>query len=471
MGLTSHQNEKLEEGLEILKTGKRLLISGSAGVGKTFLVDTLIGKLSVKIPSKNKICCSAPTNKAVAVVKGKVQERPNLEFATVHSALKIKRQVDYKTGAITFKPWFTDKYPPLKGVRLLVIDETSMLNTELLEYVEKHAKKNNCTVIFIGDKKQLNPVGEEGSPVFLGEPNDFTVEEEALDFFNSQKRKSTIIRKPGGQGFTVYVSYPEVELTEIIRQGEGNPIIGLSRDLPVIAKKEDSRIEETGYIFSNNQAQVIETLAKVNGTDELKYLAWTNKEVDVINKLVRKRIYGESPKKIELDETLVFNEPYGEEYYTNQEIKVETIEVKEGQILYPSGKTKGIFEKETTFNKIKLKYYSINAKFLEDAQEWTENIIVIHEDSEAEFEKLLKNLRSMCSARVIDWVDYYKFKESFADMKYNHAITVHKSQGSTYGQAIVNIKNLGLNKNKTERNRLLYTAITRASKLLILYKA
>ena len=76
----------------------------------------------------------------------------------------------------------------------------------------------------------------------------------------------------------------------------------------------------------------------------------------------------------------------------------------------------------------------------------------------------------MCGAKVIDWKDYYDFKEGFADMKYNHAITVHKSQGSTYKQAIVNIKNIGLNKNKTERTRLLYTAVTRASKLLILYK-
>lgn len=48
--------------------------------------------------------------------------------------------------------------------------------------------------------------------------------------------------------------------------------------------------------------------------------------------------------------------------------------------------------------------------------------------------------------------------------------SIKVQQGSTYKQAIVNIKNLGLNKNKTERERLLYTAVTRASNLLILYK-
>lgn len=432
MSLTAHQSHRLDDSLTILKTGKRLLIKGSAGVGKTYLVNELIGRLSAQARNK-KIFCSAPTNKAVAVLKGKVDERDNLEFTTVHSALKIKRQVNFKTGAITYKPYFSEKYPPLKGVALFIIDESSMLSTELLEYVETHAIKNNCTVIFIGDAKQLNPVGEEVSPVFVK-------------------------------------NYPEVELTEIIRQGAGNPIIDLSRNLDVIAERLDKRLDDNGYLFSNSLPQVIETLAAVNGTDELKYLAWTNKEVDMINKLVRKRIYGENPKKVELGETLVFDEPYKEEFYTNQEIKVETLAEKEKEFFYPAGRAKGVFDSITTYNPIKLKYYSVNIKKSQETGEMVDNVIVIHEDAQADFDKLLANLRSMCKARVIPWVDYYKFKEGFASMKYNHAITVHKSQGSTYGQTIVNIKNLGLNKNKPERARLLYTAVTRASKLLILYK-
>jgi len=432
MSLTVHQLEKLEESLKILEKSDRLLISGSAGVGKTYLVNELIGRLSAQSKNK-KIFCSAPTNKAVAVLKGKVEERNNLEFTTVHSALKIKRQVNFKTGAITFKPNFSDKYPPLKGIGLFIIDESSMLSSELLKYVEEQAISNKCTVIFIGDQKQLNPVGEEVSPVFVK-------------------------------------NYPEVELTEIIRQGAGNPIIDLSRNLNIIADRCDNRVDNKGYLFSNDVSQVVETLAAVNGTDELKYLAWTNKEVDLINKLVRVRIYGANPKKVELGETLVFDEPYKEEYYTNQEIKVETVAVKEKQFFYPAGRARGVFDAVTTYSPIKLKYYSVNNKISEQSGLIVDNVIVIHEDSQAAYDKLLANLRSMCKARVIPWVDYYKFKEGFASLKYNHAITVHKSQGSTYSQTIVNIKNPGLNKNKTERTRLLYTAITRASKLLILYR-
>ena len=61
------------------------------------------------------------------------------------------------------------------------------------------------------------------------------------------------------------------------------------------------------------------------------------------------------------------------------------------------------------------------------------------------------------------------FISLFATFKYNHALTVHKSQGSTYKQAIINIKNIEMNPNKKEKKRLLYTAITRASDLVILY--
>jgi exodeoxyribonuclease-5 len=470
MGLTSHQSERLEEGLDILTKSSRLLITGSAGVGKTFMVNELVKQLATRIPGSKKIICSAPTNKAVAVVKGKVDQIPNLEFATVHSSLKIKKTVDNRTGAESYTPYYSEKYPPLKDVGLFIVDETSMLSTELLNYLEIHATRNRAIVVFIGDRKQLNPVGEEMSPVFLGKPNVFEEESKADEFIEKLEAadKYGNTKKEIDNKFFVYVPYPEVELTEIIRQGEGNPIIDLSRNLTDIALREDNRVDSNGYIFSSDEAQVVETLATVNGTDELKYLAYNNKEVDRINNLVRKRIYG-TPAKVEVGETLIFNQPYGD-YYTNQEIKVDELEIRTKKFFYPSGKAPGVFETVTTFKPIEFKYYSINPTFALDSKEKIDTVVVIHEESQADYDKLLKSLAAMCVARKINWTDMYTFKEGFGDMTYNHAITIHKSQGSTYKQTIVNVKSIGFNKNTIERDRLLYTAITRASDLLILYK-
>lgn len=426
--LTEHQNKKLLEILDILGIDTRVLLKGSAGVGKTYLVNELVKQLE----TNKKIYCTAPTNKAVKVLMGKVDELVNLEFMTTHAALKVKMTRDYKTGDAIFKPSFNKKYPPLKGVGILIVDEASMLNTELLEYIELYADKYNVKVIFIGDEKQINPVGEEDSIVF-------------------------------------HSGFPEVELTEIIRQGAGNPIIDLSRNLEKIASKQDNIVavpeeEITGYVFSNDKQKVIETLATVNGTDELKYLCWTNKEADMMNFLVRRRIYG-NPKKVEVGETMIFNTPYKEKFTANEEVKIKSIEVKETNFQYIFNKM-GVIEpglgEEPYYAKIKLKYYLIDV-------ERDVKLIVVHEESEAKFDRFLKNYKKKAIYKDIDWVDYYKFVDQFADLKYNHALTIHKSQGSTFKQAILNVRNIELNRNGKEKKRLKYTAVTRASNLLILY--
>lgn len=268
------------------------------------------------------------------------------------------------------------------------------------------------------DDKQLNPVGELKTPIF--ERN-----------------------------------YPIFELTEIIRQGAGNPIIDLSRDLDKIWFKIPNLIEDKGYVYNNDREQIINNLADVNGTDELKYLSYTNIDVDSVNKEVRERIYG-NPDKIEFGESLIFKEPYGD-YWTNQEIVVESLDIVEAEFNYPDEETyytQGMWNRP---QKIKFKTYVIN-----------DSIHVIYEDSEEEFLRLKKEISMNCKSQNWDWRGYFFFLEQFGNLTYNHAITIHKSQGSTYKEAIVNVGNINFNKNTEERLRLFYTAVTRASDLLIL---
>lgn len=433
--LTKHQSEKLAESLNILSTGNRLLISGSAGVGKTFLVNTLVKQFP-----NSTIVCSAPTNKAVAVLKNKVDKTNNISFITTHSALKLKRSIDFKTGAVSFKPSYDSKYPPLREVKFLIIDEASMLNTSLLKYAEESADKQNCKLIFLGDSKQLPPVGEEISPVF------------SKDF-------------------------PEVELTEIIRQKGGSPIIELSRDLNLIKSKKPLQNENGGYIFTEDYDKIINTLAFVNGTDKLKFLAYTNRKVDLINQKVRQKIYG-NPAKIEKGETLVFNAPYKDSYFTNEELLVKEVIIREKNFSF----LVDIHNEKS--DSVKIKYYSINPVKVEEPlfdskDTWTsdkkvktlltDDIIVIHEDSEKDFEKICSFLKDKAKLAEVPWVEFYRFNEQFADIKYNHALTVHKSQGSTFEQVIMDVRDINFNQNKEEKEKMLYTAVTRASNLIILY--
>lgn len=421
--LTEHQQEKLKESLDILMKGNRLLITGSAGVGKTYMVNTLVKELMKLIPRN--VYCSAPTNKAVSVLQSKVDKYYKLSFITTHAALKMKRRINSKNGEVSFSPYYSEKYPPLKGIGLFIIDEASMLNSELLRYIEEFADKFFVKVVFIGDIKQLNPVGESVSPVFT-------------------------------QG------YPEVELLEIVRQSKGNPIITLSRDLPSIRRKRNNKIGETGYVYSEDLRKIINNLAVVNGTSDLKYLAWTNKEVNNINSLVRRAIYGENPNKVEEGETLIFNIPYKQDYFTNEEILVENFKIEKRLFPYPAPPDDSLELNHQT-KMVELKCYVIKP-------EKKQEVIIIHEDDEIKKKEIAKLIKDNIFSYFISWKHYFTFNEQFADVKYNHALTVHKSQGSTYKQVIVNIGNINRNRKRTEREKMIYTAITRASDLLILYK-
>lgn len=441
MEATPHQQQAQDSIIELLKTNDTVVLSGSAGVGKTWLLGQIVKRLS----SSGNVYCSAPTHNAVGVLQEKMKDI-NAIFGTTHAALKMKRKIDKKTGKISFKPSFGEKYPPLKGIKYFIIDESSMLNEDLYDNAVMRAKNQNCKILFCGDIKQLPPVGEPISKVF-------------------------------SQGL------PTVELTEIVRQKNGSPIIDLSRNLSLIKSRINTVSEGEGYLYSNDRQKVIDTLAYVNGTKELKYIAYTNKEVDSINKDVRLSIYG-NPGKLEPGESIVMSAPYKDIYVNNQEVKIKHLAIKEINFSFLERQGDGFEKDRSSF--VTLKVYCVNGHIqtvvdsgnpnswmsekTEEKQEWTDNMYIIHEDSEEVYKQVVKHISSLASLAEIPWVEYYRFTEQFADFTYSHALTIHKSQGNTYDQCIINIENVDFNRNLEEKEKMLYTAVTRASKLVILYK-
>ena len=408
--LTPHQEEKLNDVYSAIVDGrKRIVLSGSAGVGKTTLVNFLIDAVEFN----GLIYIAAPTHKALSVLKNKIEyeeEEGSVSFCTVHKGLKLKMQIDKRTG----KKFFVQKHarndPPFYKCDLLIIDEASMLSQKMLDLLKQY----DFPIIFLGDEKQINPVKEVDSPVF-------------------------------------HQNWYTVTLTEIIRQAGGNPIIEVSRNLPSIWKREANLIGENldeGYLYTADRQKIVHKLAEVNGTDKMKYLAWTNEEVDTINFSVRQHIYG-NPAYIEQGEVLVLNARYvitpKEILHNNFELLVETIE--ETVETFYCGKAS--FE---------YKVYLINDK-----------VYAIQEDFIGLHKQNMRTIKAMAINKAISWREHYAFEEQFLDFKYNHAITVHKSQGSTYQDVIINIPDIMRNKKKEERDRLLYTAVTRASKLVIFY--
>ena len=142
--------------LAILKSGRNVFLTGSAGAGKTYVLNQYIKYLKQHgVP----VAITASTGIAATHMNGQ----------TIHSwaGIGIKDYVsDRYLASLRDKKYFRDK---MDKVKVLIIDEISMLHRNQLDavdYVLKFFKQNEepfggIQVIFSGDFFQLPPIGEE----------------------------------------------------------------------------------------------------------------------------------------------------------------------------------------------------------------------------------------------------------------------------------------------------------------------
>jgi ATP-dependent exoDNAse (exonuclease V) alpha subunit len=142
-------NERQLEALSIVKRGRNLFLTGSAGTGKSFTVNAIINYLKSIDKSYG---LTALTGCAAVLINGQ----------TIHSflCLGISRNLkEIYTNITKFKPY-------LKYLEVLIIDEISMMDEELFELINKLLMKikmndkpfGGIQVILIGDFYQLPPI-------------------------------------------------------------------------------------------------------------------------------------------------------------------------------------------------------------------------------------------------------------------------------------------------------------------------
>lgn len=99
------------------------------------------------------------------------------------------------------------------------------------------------------------------------------------------------------------------------------------------------------------------------------------------------------------------------------------------------------------------------------------HLILVHTD-EGEFityrdnSKLQRDIAAASAAK--DWPEYFALKEKFIDLRHAEALTIHKSQGSTFDTVFVDLGSLFACRNPNDRRRLLYVACSRAKHQLFL---
>ena len=147
---------KQTEALEILKMGKNVFLTGSAGSGKTYLLNQYINFLkSKRVP----VGVTASTGIAATHMNG----------VTIHSwsGLGVRNTLsDYDVEKLLKKSYLKKKF---KYVQVLIIDEISMLHNFQLDIVDKICRAFKQTetafggmqIVLCGDFFQLPPINEK----------------------------------------------------------------------------------------------------------------------------------------------------------------------------------------------------------------------------------------------------------------------------------------------------------------------
>jgi len=428
------------------------LFNGAAGTGKTYLVSTLIDYL-INF-SNNKVAVTATTHKALRVLKRDIAlVDAKIKYATAHSILGLRENID-AYGKQTFLP--DPKVPAsITKFNIVFVDEISQLNDDLFYQFYNHSNKRNIKIVFIGDSAQIPPINKLDSiPLLPNKQKEFNI-----DVFT---------------------------LNTIIRQKAGNDIISLAFDIrsdltqknifPSILKYSNSKNLKYLNVKDPEQFDTYllllvdyfknEQFAK--DPDFAKLIAWRNEVVGDYNDIIRSIMYDNSNSKLVKGEKLIMDAPYIKDdeimLNNNDEIEVMGFDIATTNLKY------------SNVDKLKLKFYrtGINRKTIENTDEHF-TINIVHEDSEKEFQNAINTLKNLAKKEVQGsyqaknaWVKYFKFQEHFAKIAYNYAITAHKSQGSTYTNAICVYNDVMNNYNVVERNRILYTGFTRPKENLII---
>jgi len=437
------------------------VLKGWAGTGKTYTISQLIKEYQKKSGNKHKfIAVTGPTNKSVRVIKSSTGiYNKFINYCTIHKLLGLTERIT-ADGKQEFVP---DNFlgSKIESINALFIDEVSMLNDDLFHEVIKH--RHRIKIICMGDPCQIPPVGKPDCIPFL---------EELYEQY----------------GINV------VELKEVMRQKGDNPIIEKSviirnniqsRFLPIPTKTSVNERGD-GVIFLNledseGRSKFSTKLEEFLNSDEfdtdpdfVKILAWRNKTVDLMNGICRKKIYGEVAmnSKILIGERMLANTPVFMRdtliLTTNEEFIIEGFSVKTDNFKIQ------VAESPAPPLEASLKYYMTNISYLEDTGEKFRTVIhVLHEESQDEYKKILNLLKLKAiekKGKDKTWVKYYNFVRRYADVNYSYSISCHKSQGSTYKNVFVLDDDIEANYNIEERNRIKYTAYTRASEKLYILK-
>ena len=448
--------------------GTEITLSGYAGTGKSTIIGIFSKWLDHRIGRGN-IVYTAPTHRANVITK---QNNPNANVYTLSALFGFTPDTDIamEQGSLDlreleFRSKNQVKYEP---GQLIIIDEASMVQDGLYEYIQKIVAKDGVSVIYVGDSAQLRPVKSDHiSKVFTSD------------------------------------GVPQITLTKVERTGD-NPILKEATRLRQgegLSYQTDINDKGQGVLYTSDDAVIDENLKQIVSSEEFnadplhfRVLTATNAAVSAYNSKIRSLRYGKFAKpfvkgdiimgysnklrKPDGSYKLVNSGDYVIQNITDTTVKFKTdkgdIEFKAFKLsIRPTGSTImddfqiTVIDKNEPDSKLfeiveykdRLWRMAKEAKQDKQISKYRDLVqMAFNIDNELNITKNLEDNQGRLKIRkAID---------------YGYAQTVWKSQGSTYSKVLIlsnEIDTFGYGRDVMQlRNELRYVAVSRAKNFVII---
>ena len=430
--------------------GTPFVLSGYAGTGKTFFSMQCLAQAEAM-----GLCWTvvAPTHKAVDVLRGHLARsglRPTWFPSTIHRLLRLrlKREREQERCEET-----SQTANALEHLGLVLIGEASMIDSTLLEIVLRCAHPFRTRLVFVGDPAQLPPVGEPLSPVFaLGRA--------------ARAELRQVVRHGG----------PVLRLATGLRQG-----LLPCRQPPALApvgeagRARVALLTQAEWLAAAQAA--LRRSAETDDPDHARILCYTNRTLERLVPIARRALHG----------TMADQMPVlpGEVLITRLAVMAPACREGEAEAEEPDmvlGSNRELVVRDVIPERCDLADFGVGSGDGLSAAV-IDTVCVAVETGESrlrlrlqppigspgrrQLEATLEQLRLRAreagrqGGRAL-WRRFFLVRDAFASLGPAAVLTVHRSQGSTFGEVFV-AGDVFLPRDAVLRRQLVYVAVSRAA--------
>ncbi len=410
------------------------IISGSAGTGKTTVVESLIKAIKHTSNETENICLLAPTGKAA----DRLFSKAKMQAETIHRFLAKNKWLNFNNFSYRKNGNKEDKYSTY------IIDEVSMIDLDLLatffSAVDWHSVKR---LILVGDPNQLPPIGRGKA---------FS---EIIDF----------VKKTSPEAYA--------KLTDNVRQLENK-----------VNDQGTGILDLSSLFISENITSDDATKTKYNAVDVIKKI----QEDGVLDKDIDVKIWKDDKQLIETIYQIIeksssehtdFSKvqiitPYRSELFGTENINLKIQEHFNKYNLDKKGNLGGItyFDRiiqyrnragNNAYNAYDMSTKRLDKKYAVYNGEMGE--VIPHAfDKKWKYNRFrLRKFQAVFDKNKNKRIEYKSERSVTDNIELAYAISIHKSQGSEFDHVIMVLPK---HKQALVSTELLYTGITRAQKHL-----